>query len=33
MNGNRDKLMEVNMWDQAMVPISGLGKLMRLPVR
>ena len=33
MNGKRDKLMDVNMWDQAMVAISGFGKLMRLPSR
>ena len=33
MNGRRDKVMEVNMWDQAMVAIRRLGKLMRLPSR
>ena len=31
MNGKRDKLMEVDMWDQAMVANGEIGKLMRLP--
>ena len=30
MNGKRDKLMEVDMWHQAMVALGGFGKLMRL---
>ena len=30
MNGKRDMLMEVNMWDQAMVAIGAFGKLTRL---
>ena len=33
MNGKRDKLMEVDMWDQVMVAISGFGKLMSVPSR
>ena len=33
MNGKGDKLMEVDMWDQAMVATGGLDKLMRLPSR
>ena len=33
MNGKRDKLMELDMWDQAMVAIGGFGKFMRLPSR
>ena len=33
MNGKRDNLMEVDMWDQAMVATGGFGKLMRLPSR
>ena len=30
-NGKRDKLMEVNMWDQATVAFGGFSKWMRLP--
>ena len=30
MNRKGHKLMEVDMWDQAMVAIGGFGKLMRL---
>ena len=33
MNAKRDKLIQVDMWDQAMVAIGRFGKLMRLPSR
>ena len=32
-NGNRDKLVEVDTWDQATGAIGGFGKLMTLPSR
>ena len=32
-NGKRDKLIEVDLWDQATVVIGGFGELMRLPSR
>ena len=33
MNGKRDKVMEVDMWDQATVAIGRFPELMRLPSR